>query len=64
MIHFLYNLLGVILIYGSTFLRDLPIKCAETLAAVASERKVLAFAYIVTVFFLMPAILVGISQIF
>ena len=59
MVHLLYNLLGVIVIYGIPFLRKLPIVGAETLAAVASERKFLALAYIIAVFFLIPGILLG-----
>ena len=46
MVHLLYNTFGVIIIYGIPFLCGLPILCAETLAAVATERKYLAFAYI------------------
>ncbi|MEB3355363.1 MAG: Na/Pi symporter [Synechococcales bacterium] len=63
MVHLLYNLLGVIIIYGIPFLCRLPILGAETLAAVASERKYLAFAYILTVFFLLPGILLGITAL-
>ncbi|MEO1094484.1 MAG: Na/Pi symporter [Cyanobacteria bacterium J06638_28] len=63
MVHLLYNTLGVIIIYGVPFLCVLPLKGAEILAAVASERKYLAFAYIVTVFFLIPGILLGITAL-
>ena len=63
MVHFLYNTLGVVIIYGIPFLCRLPIQGAEMLAAVASERKYLAFAYIVTVFFLLPGILLGVTAL-
>lgn len=63
MVHLTYNTLGVILIYSIPFLCHLPILGAETLATVASERKYLAFAYIVTVFFLLPSILLGIAML-
>lgn len=63
MVHLLYNTLGVVIIYGIPFLCRLPIQGAETLAAVASERKYLAFAYIVMVFFLLPGILLGVTAL-
>ncbi|NEP12890.1 MAG: Na/Pi cotransporter family protein [Symploca sp. SIO2C1] len=64
MVHLLYNTLGVILIYDIPFLCRLPILSAETLAAVASERKSIAFAYIIGVFFVIPGILLGATAIF
>ena len=63
-VHLLYNFLGVIIIYGIPFLCPLPILGAETLAAVASERKLIAFAYIIGVFFVIPGILLGVTAIF
>ena len=63
MVHMLYNLLGVIVIYGIPFLCKLPLLGAQTLANVASERKYLAFAYIVSVFFVIPGVLLGITAL-
>ncbi len=62
-VHFLYNVLGVVIIFGIKFLRDLPVRGAEFLAEVATERKIVALAYIIGVFFVVPAICVGVSQI-
>ncbi|MDB9525043.1 Na/Pi symporter [Oscillatoria sp. CS-180] len=63
MVHLLYNTLGVVIIYGIPFLCRLPIIGAENLAVVAAERKYLAFAYIIAVFFLIPGILLGITAL-
>ncbi len=63
MVHLLYNFLGVVIIYGIPFLRRLPIQGAQTLALVASERKYLAFAYIIGVFFVIPGILLGFTAL-
>ncbi|MEM9451039.1 MAG: Na/Pi symporter [Cyanobacteria bacterium P01_E01_bin.6] len=63
MVHLIYNTLGVIIIYGIPFLCKLPIVGAETLATVASERKYLAFIYILSVFFLVPGLLLGITAL-
>ena len=56
--HFLYNLLGVIVIYGVPWLRGIPLAGAEWIARLGSERKWLAVAYILCVFFGVPAALV------
>ncbi len=61
MVHLLYNVLGVVIIYGIPFLAKLPIIGAEALAKVASERKILAFAYIISVFFVIPGLLLAVT---
>jgi len=63
MVHMLYNVLGVVVIYCIPFLCGLPLRGAEALAAVASEKKYLAFAYIVSVFFVIPGLLLGITAL-
>lgn len=62
LIHFMYNLIGVIVIYGIPFLRNIPPKASTWLGELASEQKMYAFAYIVGVFFVLPLICVGISS--
>ncbi|MGI9276905.1 MAG: Na/Pi symporter [Endozoicomonas sp.] len=57
-VHLFYNLLGVIVIYGIPFLRDIPLTLSEKLADVASERKMYALLYIVSVFFVVPGLLI------
>ena len=56
--HFLYNLLGVIVIYGIPWLREIPIAGAEWIARLGSERKWLAIIYILGAFFGIPGALV------
>ncbi|NJK48472.1 Na/Pi symporter [Candidatus Gracilibacteria bacterium] len=62
MVHLFFNVSGVTLIYGTPFLRQLPILAAQTLAKVASDRKYLAFVYIISVFFLIPVILLELTS--
>lgn len=62
-IHLAYNLLGVIVIYGLPFLRDLPVKAAEWLGATASENKMAALAYILFVFFVVPGVCLGVTSL-
>ena len=56
--HFLYNLLGVVVIYSIPWLRRIPMAGAEWIARLGSERKGLAVAYILSVFFGVPGALV------
>ena len=56
--HFLYNLLGVVVIYSIPWLREVPIAGAEWIARLGSERKGLAISYILAVFFGVPGALV------
>ncbi len=63
-IHFVYNLLGVIVIFGIPFTRYLPVKAAEWLGETAAENKFYAAGYILGVFFIVPAICLGISSLF
>ena len=62
LVHLVYNLLGVIVIYGIPFLREIPLKGSAKLADVASEYKAVALAYILAVFFLIPGAFVFISS--
>ena len=43
--HFLYNLLGVAVIYGVPWLRALPLRGAQWIAHLGTERKALAIVY-------------------
>jgi len=58
LVHLMYNLSGVIVIYGLPFLRNIPLKAADRLAEVATERHSLAALYVLTVFFLIPGLCV------
>jgi len=63
LVHLLYNVIGVVVIYGIQFLRNIPIWCAETLAEATVIRKLYAAVYIIFVFFIIPGILIGVSQL-
>ena len=62
LVHLLFNILSVVVIYGIPFLRNIPLKWAEKLAGVAQEKKVLAVCYIILVFFGIPGVCYGISK--
>jgi sodium-dependent phosphate cotransporter len=58
LVHVLFNLLAVLVIYGLPFLRELPIKAAEKLAQIGTKNKSLALGYVLSVFFLIPGFMV------
>ena len=62
LIHFLYNIIGVIVIYGIPFLRNIPIYAAEYLAEMAVKKKLYVALYIFCVFFLIPMLAIGTSK--
>lgn len=62
-IHLTYNVIGVIVIYGIPALRELPVKFAESLGVIASENKLAALSYVLSVFFVAPALCLGISSL-
>ena len=59
--HFLYNMLGVAVVYGVPWLRRLPVDGAQWIAALGSERRGLALAYTLSVFFIVPGLLTFVS---
>ncbi len=62
LVHLIYNILGVIVIYGIPILRNIPLYAAETLADMATRNKLYVALYIACVFLLIPLVLIGISQ--
>ncbi|MGG2398230.1 Na/Pi symporter [Pseudomonas sp. SH1-B] len=63
LVHLLFNLLGILIIYSLPFLRGVPPMIAEGLASLAQRSKLYVAAYIAGVFFALPLLLIGVSQI-
>lgn len=64
LIHLLFNVLGVILIYGIPLLRRVPLICASSLAKISCERRTVGISYIIGVFFILPLLCLGIYKLF
>lgn len=64
LVHVLYNLFAVTIIFGLPFLRYLPVQGAELLAALATQRKIYAVVWILGVFVVLPLLLLAITTIF
>lgn len=63
LIHFLYNLIGVFVIYGIPLLREIPIFAAQKLAELAQKNKLYVAGYMLMVFVIIPLVLIGISEL-
>lgn len=61
-VHLLFNISGVLLIYGIPFMREIPPRCAEWLADYAGRKKRYAACYVLGVFFLLPATFIILAQ--
>ena len=62
LVHTIFNVSGIVILYGIPFLRPLPIKAAETLADVAVHRRMVAVGYVVVSFIVVPLIGVAIFR--
>ncbi|RKZ19415.1 sodium dependent phosphate transporter [bacterium] len=63
LVHLLFNITGIIVIYPIPFLRRIPIRLARALAAQTARRRWFAFVYMVGVFFVMPLLFVVIDRV-
>lgn len=54
LVHLLYNVLGVVIIYGIKVLRELPLNLSHGLSVLVAERKMYGLAYILGLFFVAP----------
>ena len=61
LVHLLFNTSAVVFIYGVPFLRNIPPRSARRFAQAASRNKWLVLAYVVGVFFILPALLILIT---
>ena len=63
LVHVCFNVFAVLLIFGIPFLRNLPLRGAEWLASLATERKLFAALWVLGVFLVLPMLLIGITII-
>jgi sodium-dependent phosphate cotransporter len=59
LVHTIFNISAIVILYPIAKIRDIPIRLAEGLAEIAVTRQALAVAYVVTVFLIVP--LVGVA---
>jgi sodium-dependent phosphate cotransporter len=54
LVHTVFNLSGILILYGIPFLRPIPIHAAEKLADIAVERRMMAVVYVIGAFIVVP----------
>ncbi len=64
LVHLLFNLSGILLIYPVERVRNIPLDAARWLARVATRSKALAILYVVVLFYLVPAIFAVLGKVF
>jgi solute carrier family 34 (sodium-dependent phosphate cotransporter) len=62
LVHLLFNLIGIAIIYPIPAIREIPLRMAEALAERTSVKKRIAFYYIGFVFFIIPLFFIVISR--
>ena len=62
LLHLLFNAFAILLIFSIPFLRNIPPTIAEKMASITQKNKWFVGAYIVTLFFLIPLFILGISE--
>ena len=59
--HLLFNIFGIIIVYGIPFLREIPIVCAEFVSEKAMKNKLFPILYLVTLFVIIPLTIILLS---
>ena len=62
LVHLLFNISGILIIYPFKTLRNIPIRLAEGLARRTAEKKYYALLYMIGIFFIMPLLFVLIDK--
>ncbi len=62
LVHLLFNISGILIIYPVRAVRNIPLHLARGLASRTAEKKYYAFLYMIGVFFIMPLIFVLIDK--
>jgi len=62
-VHFLFNLIGVLVIYPIKPFRTIPINLAKALGDLAYEKRHYAIIYVLGVFFVVPGLLVSVYKL-
>ncbi len=63
-VHFLFNIIGVVVIYPIPLFRRIPIFLATKLGDLAFRKRRYALYYVIGLFFILPTILIVISKMF
>ena len=62
LVHLLFNISGILIIYPIGMIRRIPMRLAKGLARKTAERRIFALVYMVGVFFVMPLVFVMLDK--
>ena len=62
LVHLIFNIMGMVILFPMPLLRELPLKCSRYLATLVEKSKLYGIAYIAIVFFILPLTLVFLNQ--
>jgi len=62
LVHLIFNLMGMLLLFPIASLRVLPLKCSRYLAKMVEKSKLYGLGYIAVVFFVIPLVLVFLNR--
>jgi len=62
LVHLIFNVMGMVLLFPIPTLRELPLKCSRYLAELVEKSKFYGIAYIAIIFFLLPLTLVILNR--
>ncbi len=63
LVHLLFNVSGILIIYPLPFIRKIPMSLARGLAAATAKRRIYALVYMIGVFFLLPLMFVLVDKL-
>ena len=63
-VHIIFNLFGVCVLFPIKRVRDIPIYLAEKLGSLSHKNRFIGIGYIIVVFFVIPGLLIFLSQKF
>jgi sodium-dependent phosphate cotransporter len=63
LVHFLFNLTGIFIFYPLRIIRRIPLAMARGMGEIAYKKPLLAFTYVLAVFFVIPGLMIFISQL-
>ncbi len=62
LVHLIYNVVGVVVLYGLPLVREIPLRLADGLAAAGARQRLWVIAYLVGAFFILPIALLALMQ--
>ncbi|MGE3671107.1 MAG: Na/Pi symporter [Polyangiaceae bacterium] len=62
LVHLLFNVTGLLMVYPLRWTREIPVRAAEKLADLAVRSRALAFGYVIVLFYGLPAGLIWVTR--